>query len=239
MDEADVIQHLEAVPSENIFPLVPKGFTIAPPFDAKNHYLKAPQFNYDDRHPGNTFVANVLLHEASVLEQLRQRPHPSLVTYYGVVVKDDRITHLCLKRCRCNLVEYLHVDLPIGERERIMTETRQGIEHLHSLGLAHNDINPRKLNFPSLRIASLTMKKENICIDSKGHAVIVDFDATLAFGKPLLKGVSHRPQSDQQHAVSARENDFQGLIDVEQFLFPPQAAPERHPYAEEGHPRPN
>ncbi|CAK4031726.1 3-phosphoinositide-dependent kinase [Lecanosticta acicola] len=143
LDEVAVIQHLEAVPSENVFPLLPKGFTIAPPFDAKNHYLKAPQFTYDDKHPGNTFVANVLSHEASILEQLRQHPHPSIAQYYGACVKDGRITHLCLKRCYCNLVEYSHVDLSSGDRERLMTEIREGIEHMHSLGMAHNDINPR------------------------------------------------------------------------------------------------
>lgn len=147
MDDVDVIQYLEPVAPENVFPLLPQGFTVAPPFDIADHYLKAPQFTYEDSKPGNTFVADILLSEATVLERLKQHPHPSIVTYYGAVTKDNRITHLCLKRCYCNLTEYFGVGLSVSERERLLVEIRAGIEHLHSLGLAHNDINPGKTSF--------------------------------------------------------------------------------------------
>lgn len=144
MDDVDVIQYLDPVPEENVFPKMPPNFTRAPPFDLADHYLKAPQFTYEDSKPGNTFVADVLLSEATVLESLKQHPHPSIAQYFGAVTKGDRITHLCLKRCYCNLTEYFAVGLSVAERERLLIEIREGIEHLHSLGLAHNDINPGK-----------------------------------------------------------------------------------------------
>ncbi|KAK4497920.1 hypothetical protein PRZ48_010575 [Zasmidium cellare] len=212
MDDVDVIQYLEPVPPENVFPKIPEGFTIAPPFDIAEHYLKAPQFTYEDSKPGNTFVADVLLSEATVLERLKQHPHPSIAQYFGAVTKGDRITHLCLKRCYCNLTEYFAVGLSVAERERLLMEIREGIEHLHSLGLAHNDVNP-----------------DNVCVDAFGHAILVDFDSCLAFGEPLLKGQTGRVLDDEKRPISARENDLNGLADIEHFLFPPEQDPTEHP----------
>jgi hypothetical protein len=136
------------VPEENVFPLFPDKFTVAPPFDMSDHYLKAPQFTFEDSEPGRTFVAKCLLNEASVLEQLRKKPHPNIVSYYGCVLKGPRITHLCLKRCYCSLTEYSEIMLSKEQKERILKQVRDGIEHLHSLGLAHNDIHPGMLPRP-------------------------------------------------------------------------------------------
>ncbi|EME42043.1 hypothetical protein DOTSEDRAFT_72967 [Dothistroma septosporum NZE10] len=119
LDDVDVIQYLEPVPPENVHPLLPEGFTAAPPFDPAEHYLKAPQFTYDDSRPGKTFVADCLLNEAKILEKLQEHPHSSIVKYYGAVVKGKRITHLCLKRCNCNLSEYCQIGLSKAERDRL------------------------------------------------------------------------------------------------------------------------
>lgn len=141
MDEVEVLEYLQPVPPENVFPLAPDDLTVAPPFDKTKHYLKAPQFTYGDSLPGRTFVADVLLNEARVLERLRRKPHVSIVPYHGVVVKDSRITHLCLQRCHSSLLEYYESGLPTLERNRLLDEVIEGIEHLHTMGLAHNDIN--------------------------------------------------------------------------------------------------
>ncbi|KXS96620.1 hypothetical protein AC578_10432 [Pseudocercospora eumusae] len=199
MDDADVLQYLETVPAENIFPLMPEDLAVAPPFDASKHYLKAPQFTYDDRAAGNTFVADCLLHEAAVLERLMKHPHSSILTYYGCVVRDRRITHLALKRYPQTLPELEVTALSGTERQILHDQIEDGIIHLHSLGLAHNDINP-----------------DNICIDADGRAVIVDFDSCLPFGEALMKGVSGA--AGDKIPLSDPENDFKGLRDIELFL---------------------
>jgi hypothetical protein len=51
-------------------------------------------------------------------------------------------------------------------------------------------------------------------MDATGHAIIVDFDSAAPFGEPLLKGTSKRQLSD-------RENDFDGLQTVRDFLLGP------------------
>lgn len=145
IDDADVLQTLEAIPVENVFPAYSSELLCAPKFDADEHYLKAPQFTHEDSQPGQTFVADNLLHEARVLEQLERAPHPNIVIYYGCVVRDQRITHLCLKRSGLSLTTYAEAGITAATREEILAQVRAGIEHLHSLGLAHNDINPGKL----------------------------------------------------------------------------------------------
>jgi serine/threonine protein kinase len=145
LDDHDVFELLEPIPAENIFPPFSDDLTEAPPFDIAGHYLKAPQFTYEDREPGRTFVADRMRNEALTLERLMKDPHPSLATYHGCVVKDGRITHLCLSRCMCNLVEYQEVGLAEEECERILKQVKSGLQHLHSLGIAHNDLNPGEL----------------------------------------------------------------------------------------------
>ncbi|EGP86871.1 uncharacterized protein MYCGRDRAFT_59830, partial [Zymoseptoria tritici IPO323] len=168
LDEQDVFDLLEPVPSDNIFPIFSDDLTQAPPFDTDEHYLKAPQFTYEDRQPGRTFVADRMRNEATTLQLLSEKPHPSLAKYYGCVVKDGRVTHLSLARYHCNLVQHVQVGLSEEDCDQILEQLRSGLEYLHGLGIAHNDINP-----------------ENVCIDASGHAVIIDFDSAAPFGEAL------------------------------------------------------
>lgn len=207
MDDVAVIQYLEPVPEENIFPPFPPAFTRAPPFDMSEHYLKAPQFTYEDRQPGQTLVADRLLAEATVLERLKKSPHPNLVAYYGCVLKGNRITHLSLKRCYCSLSEYYNVGPSDAEKIKLLEQIQEGLQHLHSLGLAHNDINP-----------------DNVCVDAAGHAMIVDFDSCAPFGEPLVKGVA--PAEDGKPPISSPHNDIRGFQRIRRFLFNETASDE-------------
>lgn len=204
IDDEDVLGYLEPVPADCIHPLFHDDFTKAPPLDTSRHYLKLPSFTYDDCQPGQTFVADCLLTEVAVLEQLKRHPHPNIVTYYGCVVADGRIQQLCLEKYRCSLTEYIErhgTRLPTDEAYTLLDEVEAGVQYLHSLRLAHNDINP-----------------DNICIDEKGTAVLVDFDSCLAFGEKLSKGFASQKESEP---VSDPENDRRGLEDLAAFLIGP------------------
>ena len=201
VDDVDIVNYLKPVPSKNINPPFPKGFTIAPRFDIAEHYLKAPAFTYEDSEPGRTFVADCVLNEATVLETLRKHPHRNIADYYGCVVQEGRITQLCLKRYFCSLAEYSEHRLSDLQRERFFSDVTSAVKHLHSLGLAHNDICP-----------------ENICIDADGNPALVDFDSCLPFGRRLRKGVAAKTQHGAMELVSDRENDLRGLDDLRDFL---------------------
>lgn len=199
VDDADILGLLRPVPVENIHPPFSASYTQAPSLDHAAHYLKTPSFMYEDSEPGRTFVADCLLNEVKVLERLRKHPHPNIVVYRGCVVKDGRITQLCLKRYKCNLEDYVTRGLSQQQREDLFTDVISAVKHLHSLGLAHNDICP-----------------QNVCIDSEGRPAIVDFDSCLPFGEKLMKGVA--AGSGGGGLLSDRENDFDGLDDLKDFL---------------------
>lgn len=202
VDEVDVLGSLEPVPVECIHPPYQEGCTLAPPFDATQHYWKAPSFTYDDCRPGNTFVADCVLNEVAVLERLRNDPHPNLARYYGCVVEDGRITHICLERYHSNLVDRVCGSAATAKEENsgILDDLSRGVHHLHSLGLAHNDINPY-----------------NICIDTDGTAVLIDFDSCLPFGKELKKGIYSR--ANERRPISSKDNDLNaGMGLIRDFL---------------------
>lgn len=212
VDDADILGLLRPVPAENIHPPFSAGFTQALSTDHAAHYLKAPSFMYEDSEPGRTFVADCLLNEVTVLERLRKHPHPNIVGYHGCVVKDGRITQLCLQRYKCNLEDYVTQGLSRQQREDLFEDVISAVKHLHSLGLAHNDICP-----------------QNVCIDSDGRPAIVDFDSCIPFGEKLLKGVAADRGGGE--LLSDRENDFDGLDDLKYFLdeFDDEGNTERGP----------
>ena len=201
IDEFEVLNLLCPVPPENINPLIPDTFTRVPLDSVTHdaHYLKAPSFMYEDSLPGHTFVAECLLNEATVLEKLRGHPHPNIAQYLGCIVKDSRIAQICLKRYQCSLADYASQPLSEQQRREIFAGVESAVKHLHSLGLAHNDICPH-----------------NVCIDSDGRPVIDDFDSRLPFGEALLKGVATDAYGG--HHVSNAENDLQALEDFKHFL---------------------
>lgn len=187
---------LELVPPECIYPPFSNSFTIAPEFNPSEHFLKHPQYAYDDCQPGQTFVADCVLNEITVLEFLKQHPHPNIVSYHGCVVKDGLVTQLCLKRYPRKLKYYkTSVDY-----QKVVDEITAAVDHLHSLGLAHNDVNP-----------------ENVCLDDNWNAVLVDFDGCVAFGERLMKGVDLVSPSNEV-PVSSKSNDVLGLGTIEEFL---------------------
>lgn len=130
-------------------------------------------------------------------------PHPNVVRYYGCVLKDERITHLCLQRCYCNLAEYAEVGLSSEETDELLGQVQDGLKFLHGLGLAHNDIHPG-----------------NICVDSHGNAIIVDFDSCAPFGQPLTKGVACMTSTTTEKGVpvSDKKNDYEAFKELVQFL---------------------
>lgn len=200
VDEGDVLNALERVPVGCINPLFEPGFTLAPTPDPAVHYLKAPSYTYDDCVPGVTFVADCLLNEIKILERLRGNPHPNIVAFHGCVVKDGRITHLCLQRHPSNLVDVVTAGLTDTQYTKLRNGIEKGLQHLHSLGLAHNDVN-----------------EWNICVDSRGEAIIIDFDSCSPFGERLFKGTDG--SSDTQSPLSRKENDLEyGLPAVESFM---------------------
>lgn len=111
-----------------------------------------------------------MFHEASIMEIIP--PHPNIVTYYGCRVNYGRITGIVLERLGKTLIHslpnILDLDIPV-----FLAELQSTVDYLHSLGLAHNDINPYNI---------MIKNKRPILIDLGGCAP--PGDRVSSFGTP-------------------------------------------------------
>lgn len=79
---------------------------------------------------------------------------------------------------------------------RVLTGIKDGIKHLHSLGLVHNDINP-----------------SNIMLDGD-RAIIIEFGSCRKLGQSL-EGVGRTYEwYDEQVQQSSFENDLNALEEI-------------------------
>lgn len=102
------------------------------------------------------------------MEQHSREPHPNIVRYHGVRVRRGRITGLVLDKYEKTLLEHVKADMELDE-EKPLEVLELAVAHLHSLGLAHNDINP-----------------ENVTIGHGKRPILIDFGSCQPFGKRVL-----------------------------------------------------
>ena len=142
---------IKPLPNEEVYPqlLDGEGLTVAPD-DVTGLYVKRPAWAIYLDVKGTDFMARSLLQEAHIMEFLAKCPHPNIVRYHGCRVKGGRITGLAL-----DTFEFAHdlafaklrPDLYKGrlDRDLIISGVRSAIDHLHSLRVAHNDLNPANI----------------------------------------------------------------------------------------------
>ncbi|AEO60605.1 hypothetical protein MYCTH_2309967 [Thermothelomyces thermophilus ATCC 42464] len=96
-----------------------------------------------------------ILREVETCEIIRKHPHPNIAFYYGAQETRGRVSGLCFKRYVSTLLDkvnpqhlnkstFLLSGRPLVEHRMKAQLSRilDGIRHLHSLGLVHNDITP-------------------------------------------------------------------------------------------------
>jgi serine/threonine protein kinase len=165
-------------------------------------FIKKPRLVGYDGTPG---IAEKATQEIVVLETLRRHPHSNLSEYYGCFVDDERglVTGICLKKYSCTLGALLENRLPSKQQPPfdyvvVLDGILAAINHLHSLGIAHNDISP-----------------SNIMLDERGCAVIIDFNNAAPFGQPCRSGT---PGYTNFSKVSAIDNDMFGYDCVQRYV---------------------
>lgn len=155
------------IPTEDIWPLHEPGISIIAEPPTAEHFCKKPSLiQYGDTeaslHPGRE-----LLKEAKVCEVLKQRPHPNVAAYFGSIVEGGRIKGLVFQKYAMTLSQRLRIPKPF-DGMRCLRAIEEGLRHLHSLGLVHNDLNP-----------------SNIMVDNDDNVVIIDFDSCEHQGAEL------------------------------------------------------
>lgn len=172
LDVEDLKRNVRRIPDEVIYPDLKDGLTtITDDHNVKDYYIKRPKLLCLDNSEETQLLPKMLSEEAYVLELLKPHGHPNLVRYYGCISKQGRIAGIVLEKYDV-VLQYRFEDDPRAlDVDACMNGIRAGIEHLHSLGFAHNDLNPM-----------------NIALNKDDQPVILDFGSCRKFGDTLLSG---------------------------------------------------
>lgn len=132
---------------------------------------------------------------------MRRNAHANVVAFEGCVVHDGRIIGLCLKRYPLTLDKRLNSqDREPLDKLACFEGIISGVGRLHSLGIAHNDLNP-----------------SNIMLDDHDHPVIVDLGSCKPFGEPLTE-MGTPKWNDGFDENSTPGNDTIGLNKLRDWL---------------------
>ena len=149
---------------------------------------------------------DLLLQEARFCEILRKAPHPNVAAYLGCVKNDGWILGLCFAKYKKTLWQRIILDKDTSLAcpdlsEAVLAGIRDGIEHIHSLGYCHNDINAT-----------------NIMFGDDDAPIIIDFDACRPEGEELGLKKGTKGWYDESSTHSCRENDYYGLRKIKEFI---------------------
>ncbi|KAH9844732.1 kinase-like protein [Teratosphaeria destructans] len=153
------------VPDQDVYPEALPHYTYVA---HRRGFFKGPMLTAYDELKGTQQVAGMLRQEVEVCEQLQAHPHPNVIRYYGCSERSGRVVGLLFERYPLTLEQYLsdhkdELDLELGFKR-----IRDGVHHLHTLSLAHNDIKP-----------------QNIMVTANGTWVLIDLGSCLPFGANL------------------------------------------------------
>ncbi|KAJ5935162.1 hypothetical protein N7466_004709 [Penicillium verhagenii] len=202
---------LRRIPDEEIYPKFTPYGDIHAVYDGKdplpsNVYLKRPRlFVYDDYKEQDAvdIIPALLLEEAHILETLSKNPHPGIIKYYGCRTQRGFITALALERHPSDLKRYIKDKKSPLDQEKFMVALESAINHLHSLGFAHNDINPA-----------------NVLLDHAQMPVLVDFNSCKPIGEKLTysRGTLSWTDEEDEWDTSETRHDFFGMEKIREWL---------------------
>ncbi|KAK3694439.1 kinase-like domain-containing protein [Podospora appendiculata] len=192
---------LVRLPDEDIFPeLPPDGqLTVAPETWTSDVYIKRSRLSsYEDYREQDALMAHAL-------ELVSQHPHPGLIGYHGCRVRRGRITGLVLEKHGKDLNQHTQDVGPV-DKAHFMDALEDAVRHLHSLGLAHNDINPA-----------------NILVNKAGLPVLVDFGFCRKVGQKLgaSRGTPGWIDEGDDYVTSEERHDLFGLAKIRAWLDDP------------------
>jgi len=202
------------VPEAHLTCPFPEHFTRAPDPLPPNCHVKKPQpLFYSRSRP--TYLADLLLQEATIGETLKQHPHPNIAKYHGCVVTNDRITGLCFDKYDETLMSRVNprcfgkrmfdaTKRPLADVDSLIEGIKRGLEHLHSLGLVHNDINPANIMF--------------LAKDDDVTAVIIGFGSCRRIGEPAKDIPRTIEWHDQDEATCLPSGDLDALDEIAEWL---------------------
>ncbi|KAI0487154.1 kinase-like domain-containing protein [Xylaria cf. heliscus] len=208
----DATKALSRIPDEEIFPRWPldKVLSKAPEELPPGVFVKRPRIGLYDiylKHKVVHLLPRGLLEEAEPMDVLRHQPHPNIVRYYGCHARRGYITGLALERHPHDLESHLKSGHSIQDKELFMESLGSAVRHLHSLGWAHNDINPT-----------------NVLVAEDGRPILIDFDSARKIGKKLGSSRGTKGWIDcemKDYTTSETQHDTSALAKLRTWLRNP------------------
>lgn len=198
---------LRRVPDAEIYPPSDSDASIVAAAAATSNnlpqdtWMKRPNITVHNQTAGTTRIADEFQEEILVCREIQMHPHPNLLQFKGCLQKDGRIVGLLLKRYSITLSWRVEgFDQPPIDRQAYLDGIQAGVEHLHSLGFAHNDLSPY-----------------NIMIDEQDRPVIIDMGSAKKFGEELSQ-MGTPDWNDGFLEVSSKENDEIGLRKIREWI---------------------
>lgn len=141
------------------------------------------------------------------MEKIFKIQHPNIVKYYGGQTKRGRITCIVLKQYDYTLSQYIHQpDFQHLDKARFLDALDSAVAFIHSLGLAHNDINP-----------------DNIMIGEDGLPVLLDFGSCAPY-EQVLQSLGTEGWYEKLFFTSEKEHDDFALNKMKVWIQNPECA---------------
>ncbi|KAK1768718.1 kinase-like domain-containing protein [Phialemonium atrogriseum] len=197
-----VMATLKPIPDSEMFPEWPlsdssgaKQLTQAPLFPPTNVriFIKRPnlsQYDVFKRYKVVHLLAQSLLEEAYTMEFLSKHPHPNIIRYHGCCSRRGYLTGI-VQDCHSRIID----------KKAFIDALESAIHHLHSLGWAHNDLNPTNV---------LVNDSES----GGGMPVLIDFDSAREIGRLLgtFRGTTGWIDGQiEDYTTSKKEHDIFAL----------------------------
>lgn len=163
---------LKRKPDAKIYPKMPAHFTVFSSPVTEMLFMKRPNVRsyastrqlVSGLHP----LPQRTLAEVEVSEFLSRNPHRNIVRYHGCRVKRGRIIEIVMDRHPATLSDRCYTRPYSLNKASILKDIESAVKHLHSHGLAHNDLNPM-----------------NIMLDKHDRPLLIDFGSCRPFGRRL------------------------------------------------------
>ena len=189
------------LPHEDLWPPLTNHLTFAPHPVPDNAYTKRRRLC--DYHPQTSAVKprELLLHEARICELLRRHPHRNVASYLGCIHEEGLVTGLCFVRYKETLSDRFRDSSRPLDVSLCLQGVKEALDHLHSLGLNHNDINPC-----------------NIMLDEQDVPIVIDFDSCQREGESLNNTGTPGWTDGSSWTTSLREHDDFALEQLSRYL---------------------
>ncbi|KAF2789403.1 hypothetical protein K505DRAFT_352610 [Melanomma pulvis-pyrius CBS 109.77] len=160
-------------------------------FGGRNFFIKRPKLLCLNNKEETQLLPQMLLKEAKVLEFLKQHYYPNLIRCHGCTINRGCITGISLQKHQITLQYRLKKGSTSFDIVGCMQDIRAGVKHLHSLGFAHNDLNPM-----------------NIALDSNDDPINLDFGSCRRLGEQLLSAGTYGWIEDDFTTSAQRHDEF-------------------------------